>query len=412
MSKKPAVPPTYPPLGSFIDDNTLELVEVLRFEGYGVVYRAEAYFAPQRSCSVKCLRSARGQSVKWRQLLLREIALHQMASKHPAVVTLDRVVEEGGFTFIIMDFAADDNLFTQTLHKTHYLGNDTLIKLVFLQLLDAVQYCHSLGIYHQDLRPKNVLCYDRGYRIALTNFGLATTDKYSTELRTGSVYYVGPECQAGGSERPEPYSPMQSDIWSLGIILLNLVTARNPWKSATPDDAAYQAYLRDPSHFLPSALPISDELNNVLVRVLAINWKTRIPLPELRVCIKNIKNLYSKDVIFESDLARCPWEEGLDLGHGAHHAVQAQQPAPTPEKRPVPDIPEGVEPSCVLSITSRTPSPLSSFRNFNPVAARLAQSSVISSTSSCSSATTDYGSCFRPRELSSQSSIHTVIGRN
>jgi serine/threonine protein kinase len=45
---------------------------------------------------------------------------------------------------------------------------------------------------------------------------------------------------------------MFNDIWSLGIILLNLATGRNPWKSATPGDPTFQAYLRDPMHFLPT----------------------------------------------------------------------------------------------------------------------------------------------------------------
>lgn len=144
---------------------------------------------------------------------------------------------------------------------------------------------------------------------------------------------------------------MQNDTWSLGIILLNLVTGRNPWKSATPDDATYQAYRRDPSRFLPSVLPISDELNKILVRVLDTNWQTRITLPELRVCLQNIKNFYSENVIFEGSLARCPWEAGLDLGNGTHHAQQAQPQVPVTEKRPVPNIPEGVQPYCVFSMS-------------------------------------------------------------
>lgn len=196
MSKKsagPAPSPSHPPLGSFIDGNTLELVEVLGVGGYGVVYRAvEAYSTSQRSFAVKCLLSAHGQSASRRQLHLREIALHQIASAHPAVVTLHRVVEDGNYTFIIMDYATDDDLFTQILHKTRYLGNNALIRHIFMQLLDAVLYCHSLGIYHRDLKPENVLCYDRGYRVAVTDFGLATTDKFSREFRTGSLYHMSP----------------------------------------------------------------------------------------------------------------------------------------------------------------------------------------------------------------------------
>ena len=185
---------SHPPLGTFIDDDALELVEVLGVGGYGVVYRAEEACSLQpRSYAVKCLAHSHLRlNSRQRQVHLREIALHQLASAHPNVVTLHRVVQDEEHTFIIMDYAPDHDLFTQILHGCKYLGNDYLIKHVFLQLLDVVEYCHSLGIYHRDLKPENVLCFDGGLRIALTDFGLATTDRFSHEYRTGSVYHMSP----------------------------------------------------------------------------------------------------------------------------------------------------------------------------------------------------------------------------
>lgn len=114
------------------------------------------------------------------------------------------------------------------------------------------------------------------------------------------------------------YSPMSNDVWSLGIILLNLATGRNPWKTATLDDSTFQAYLRSPMDFFPSVLPISRELNEVLVRMLHINWRERLTLPELREMLETIDNFYSDDVIFDGSMARCPWEEGLDIEGDPH----------------------------------------------------------------------------------------------
>ena len=196
MSKRPTLAssnPTHPPLGTLIDGGSLELVAVLGVGGYGVVYRAvETFSGSKRSYAVKCLSSGHNQSSSRRQLHMREITLHQIASAHPSVVTLHRVVEDLNYTYIIMDYAPDEDLFTQILHKTRYLGDNHVIKHVFLQLLDAVRYCHSLGIYHRDLKPENVLCFDQGLRVAITDFGLATTDKFSKEFRTGSVYHMSP----------------------------------------------------------------------------------------------------------------------------------------------------------------------------------------------------------------------------
>ena len=91
-----------------------------------------------------------------------------------------------------MDYASGGDLFSQIIYNGRYLCDDYLIKRVFFQILDAVDYCHSLGIYHRDLKPANVFCFDNGLRVAITDFGLATTEKISEEFHTGSVYHMSP----------------------------------------------------------------------------------------------------------------------------------------------------------------------------------------------------------------------------
>ncbi|KAJ3971007.1 kinase-like domain-containing protein [Lentinula raphanica] len=320
--------PVHPPLGTLIDDDSLELVEVLGVGGYGVVYRAEeTCCSSPKSYAVKCLlHRSSTQSARQRQIHIREIALHQLASAHPNVVTLHRVIEDYACTYIIMDYAPDHDLFHQILHNCRYLGNDYLVKHIFLQILDAVEYCHSLGIYHRDLKPENVLCYDDGLRVAITDFGLATTDKVSEEFRTGSVYHMSPECQGGEFAPTGSYSPMFNDIWSLGIILLNLATGRNPWKSASISDPTFQAYLRDPLNFLPTVLPISPEVNSILVRMLEIDWRDRMTIPELRLALEDVDTFYSDSVIFEGSMAKCGWESGIEIDSDStkHSAIQSQ----------------------------------------------------------------------------------------
>ena len=121
---------------------------------------------------------------------------------------------------------------------------------------------------------------------------------------------------------------MHNDIWSLGIILLNLVTGRNPWKSATEDDPTYLAYRREPSRFLPSVLPISEELNSLLVQTLRVSWSERPSCKKLHEGVENINTFYSDDVIFEGSLARCPWEAGMDPGNGTMPKTVKKCPVP------------------------------------------------------------------------------------
>ncbi len=95
--------------------------------------------------------------------------------------------------------------------------------------------------------------------------------------------------------------------------MLNLATGRNPWKSATAADPTFQAYLQDPLNFLPNVLPISPELNDILVRVLDVDWRRRLTLRQFRRAIENLDSFYADGVVFEGSLARCPWEVGVDL---------------------------------------------------------------------------------------------------
>lgn len=207
MPKNAAGEIPQPALGTLIGNGAFELVEVLGVGGYGVVYRALSTATPspssthshpssskQRSYAVKCLihNPMHPHAHRQRQHHIREIALHQLASAHPHVVKLHNVIEEAPYTFLVMDYAPDGDLFTQILNGARYLGQDMLIKHVFLQLLDAVEFCHALNIFHRDLKPENVLCFDGGLRVAITDFGLATTDRVSQEFRTGSIYHMSP----------------------------------------------------------------------------------------------------------------------------------------------------------------------------------------------------------------------------
>jgi len=176
-------------LGTPIDNGSLELVELLGQGGYDIIYCDFDIRPPiPISYAVKCLPHAR--SSHRRQSHLREIRLHKLASAHPNVVSLHRVVEDKDFTYIVMDLCEHGDFSTQIVHHRRYLGQDELVRHIFLQLLDAVEYSHSLDIYRRDLEPKNVLCFDSGLRIAITDFGFATTDAFGEEFGTGNAYHM------------------------------------------------------------------------------------------------------------------------------------------------------------------------------------------------------------------------------
>ncbi|KIK66288.1 hypothetical protein GYMLUDRAFT_137924, partial [Collybiopsis luxurians FD-317 M1] len=226
--------------GTRIDNDSLRLVDVLKESTSGAVYLAEHIgLSLCKSYVVKCFLHPHS-STALQQQIQRKAYLHRLASDHENVITLHRVIEEPNCTYIVMDYAPDHDLFHQIL-QGRYLGKDNLIMNVFFQIIDAVAHLHERGIYHCDLKPENIFCFDHGSRVGISNFGMATSDKMSKEFWTGSGYR-SPECQDGNFSPEGAYSPMHNDIWSLGIILLNLVTGRHPWKSATIWDPMFKAY--------------------------------------------------------------------------------------------------------------------------------------------------------------------------
>lgn len=134
------------------------------------------------------------------------------------------------------------------------------------------------------------------------------------------------ECQGGVFAPTGSYSPLFNDIWSLAIILLNLATGRNPWKSASASDPTFQAYLQDPVNFLPTVLPISPEANAVLVQMLEVDWRHRMTLSEVRTAIEGIDSFYSEGAAFEGSMARCPWEVGVQISSESESSKEEQEP--------------------------------------------------------------------------------------
>jgi serine/threonine protein kinase len=259
--------------------NRLELTSILGVGAYGVVYTAIDIHT-HIPYAVKALNKT-GLDPRQLKFQQREIKLHHLASRHPNVVSLVRIMDSLECTFVVIEFCPEGDLFSNITERGHYVGNDPLAKRAFLQILDAVQYCHSIGIYHRDLKPENILVTNQGMTVKLADFGLATTDYYTSDFGCGSTFYMSPECQ---QSNPRPYTFYASgpnDVWSLGVILVNLCCGRNPWKRASTEDSTFRAFLKD-SQFLRSILPLSPELNSILRRIFECDPLKRITLPELR----------------------------------------------------------------------------------------------------------------------------------
>ncbi|KAF8936597.1 hypothetical protein BGZ58_003980 [Dissophora ornata] len=259
-----------------VDNGSLLIQDMLGVGAYGSVYRALDIYSYQMR-AVKCLCNT-GLNPRQRAFQTQEAELHAKVSGHPNIATLHKVVEEDDSLYMVLDCGADGDLFYRITERGGFVGNDIAIKSIFGQITGAVMHCHSKGVYHRDLKPENIVMF--GDSVKLVDFGLATADPISADFGCGSTFYLSPECQGGYVETVKSYDSAANDVWSLGVILINLVFGRNPWKQACTRDETFSAYMVN-NDFLQSILPMSSELNEIVKAVFCLNPKKRITLPDL-----------------------------------------------------------------------------------------------------------------------------------
>ncbi|KAF9438982.1 hypothetical protein BGZ76_001877 [Entomortierella beljakovae] len=260
-----------------VDNGLLILQDLLGVGAYGSVYRAFDTISGQTR-AVKCLSNS-GLNPRQRAFQRRELELQSLVSEHPNVATLHRVIEEDDCLYMVLDCGDDGDLFYAITERGGFVGNDGAIKRIFGQIADAVLHCHSKSVFHRDLKPENIILSQDS--AMLVDFGLATSDPVSTDFGCGSTFYLSPECQGGYTEAAMSYDSAANDVWSLGVILINLVFGRNPWKQACARDETFLAYAHN-NDYLKLILPMmSDELNEIVKTVFCLDPSKRISLPEL-----------------------------------------------------------------------------------------------------------------------------------
>jgi serine/threonine protein kinase len=142
-----------------------------------------------------------------------------------------------------------------------------------LELVRAVEYLHANGVYHRDIKPENIfLTSDASMKLG--DFGLATTDTWSTEFAVGSDRYMAPE-QYDASVYGYGYSPAACDIWAIGIVLLNVLFQRNPFATPSQKDVLFADFARDRQSLFDIFPNMSQDTFNVLLHSLALDPANR-----------------------------------------------------------------------------------------------------------------------------------------
>ena len=240
------------------------ILDTLNQGSYGIVVLARDS-QTQSHVAIKCL--TKSQSVDSLEdepcpFYCQELHFHTLLAKYDFLLPGDENVvhcldafENSQNAFLVLEYCGLGDLYENIMQGR--IPHDTqTLKDMMLQLVDAVQFCHAAGVYHRDIKPENILMsvMDDGSGrplLKLGDFGLATHEKWTTDIGTGSDRYMAPE---QFENIHDGYSPEKADIWALGCCLLNFVFSRNPFKLPSTS-RPYLCRLRSRSHVSLRCLP-------------------------------------------------------------------------------------------------------------------------------------------------------------
>ncbi|MEW8512816.1 MAG: protein kinase [Candidatus Thiodiazotropha sp.] len=247
------------------------LIEEIGEGAMSIVYKA---FDPEinRTLAIKLLRGEVATDPEYRYRFLQEA---KAAGKltHPNIVTIFDVGEVEQGPYIAMEFLEGRTLEEMMESKAPISIREAVV--YGIQLAEALDYSHNRGIVHRDVKPGNIISPDDGHTIRITDFGIAHVDSPNKEHRTrmgavlGTPQYMSPEQVEG--------FPVdgRSDLFSLGVILYQLITGEKPFVSETLTSLLMKIVQEDPA-------PIKDKKGEIPHSLIKIVEKLLNKKPEQR----------------------------------------------------------------------------------------------------------------------------------
>ncbi|KAH1042313.1 hypothetical protein AAZX31_09G091300 [Glycine max] len=248
-----------------------ELGRLLGHGSFAKVYHAR-HLNTGKSVAMKVVGKEKVVKVGMMEQIKREISAMNMV-KHPNIVQLHEVMASKSKIYIAMELVRGGELFNKIARGR--LREETA-RLYFQQLISAVDFCHSRGVFHRDLKPENLLLDDDG-NLKVTDFGLST---FSEHLRhdgllhttCGTPAYVAPEVIG-----KRGYDGAKADIWSCGVILYVLLAGFLPFQDENLV-ALYKKIYRGDFKCPPW---FSSEARRLITKLLDPNPNTRITISKI-----------------------------------------------------------------------------------------------------------------------------------
>lgn len=237
--------------GMFVGDR-YEIVNKIGTGGMSDVYKAKDHTLG-RFVAIKVLKPEFSEDVNF-VTKFRTEAQSAAGLEHPNIVNIYDVGSENGMHYIVMEYVEGITLKTYIEKKGQLTFKEAVS--IAIQVGRGIEAAHNKGIIHRDIKPQNIIISTEG-KVKVTDFGIAraaTSNTISSDVM-GSVHYASPEQARNG------FVDGKSDIYSLGIVMYEMVTGRVPFDGDTTVAVAIQHLQEEivpPSAYAPN-LPISME---------------------------------------------------------------------------------------------------------------------------------------------------------
>ena len=244
-------------------DNRYELLEIIGVGGTAVVYKAKCHRL-NRYVAVKILKGEFASDLQFCHQFHDEAQAVAMLS-HPNIVNIYDVSRSGNVDYIVMELI-DGITLKEYLGRRGQLSPKE-VTIFATQIARALQHAHDHDIIHRDIKPHNIMLLRDG-TVKVADFGIAHFAEQETTYNKGeaigSVHYVSPE-QAKGS-----HVDNRTDLYSLGVVMYEMITGRLPFEGDTPVSIALQ-------HINSIALPPSIFAEDVPEQLEEITMKAMNP---------------------------------------------------------------------------------------------------------------------------------------
>ncbi len=213
-------------------DNRYEILEVIGTGGMAVVYKARCHRL-NRLVAIKILKDEFARDEEFRRRFHAEGEAVAMLS-HPNIVQVFDVSSSDNANFIVMELVDGISL-KQYMEKKGVLNWKETLHFS-MQIAKGLEHAHSRGIVHRDIKPHNVMVLKNG-SVKVMDFGIARVMSKSNTLTKealGSVHYISPEQAKGG------YTDNRSDLYSLSVVMYEMMTGRPPYDGESPVAVAIQ----------------------------------------------------------------------------------------------------------------------------------------------------------------------------